>query len=183
MRVTVILLFSVLLFGCEKNNPAPNEPITNTESTNTGSPNNDHLGLIQFDMEVAGVLTHHEYYIDSLTDFGINVANGQGGYDQEMFYVGPNIRSINFTYIDSDGVTNKLALTQTINNTTNSISIINNGENPYVAQTNTNYPLCNTADFEIEVISENEATFAADHLYNYHTEEGVNITNGSYVMY
>jgi hypothetical protein len=52
------------------------------------------------------------------------------------------------------------------------------GSDPYTAQTNTSNPLCNTADFQINILSPNEANFEADYLYNFYTDETVDIRNG-----
>lgn len=182
MRIFMLFIVTALFFGCEKNNPTPmNEPAPTT----TGSQNNNHLGVIQFDIEVVGTgtVTHYEYYIDSVKQGTILVDNGQGGSEYVMYYVGSNTKSIGFRYFDSNGDENVLSLTESINGTTNSVSISHLGATPYVAQTNTSVPLCNTADFEIDVISDKEATFSADYLYNFYTSEEVHLTNGSYVMY
>jgi hypothetical protein len=182
MRLTLVLLSSVLLFACSKEEITTSDP-TNSSNPTTGGNNTQYLGYVEFDLEEAGVTTHYEFYIDSVKQGNIQVPDGQGGFEQVLFHVGSNTRSLSFRYFDSNGDENVIDLTETLSGTTNSISISHLGSEPFVAQTNTNVPLCNTADFEIDVVSENEATFAADYLYNFYTSDVVHLTNGRYIMY
>lgn len=183
MKILNLVLFSLIIISCEKTDLTPTNESTSS-ATDSETTYNNHLGLIQFDLEFeSGIISHYEFFIDSVKHGTIGVPNAQGTFDLEMFHVSSNIRSIGFRFYDSDGYENSFSITQTINNTTNSISFTHLGSNPVNAQTNTSIPLCNTSAFEIDVISEKEATFSADFLYNMYTSEVVHLSNGTFVMY
>lgn len=139
---------------------------------------------MEYDREEAGVLTHHKYYIDSVKTGGIVAQDINGDDSIVSYWAQGSRRSLAFRYFDENGDENVISLTEALNSGgTNGISLLHIGANPYAAQTNTSIPLCNTADFEINILSPNEATFQADYLHNFYTDSTVDITNGYYIMY
>jgi hypothetical protein len=181
MKYLISALSLTLLLGCNQS-----EPLTEatTPATTAPAPQTQYLGYVEYDREEAGVLTHHKYFIDSVKMGGIITQDMQGNDSIVMYFEQTSRRSLAFRYFDSNGVENIISLTEgTAAGGTNGISVSFLGSDPYTAQTNTSIPLCNTAYFEINILSPNEANFEADYLYNFYTDETVDITNGHYIMY
>ena len=181
MKIILSLLALTLLMACNKSAPLTETPVATPNPT----PQSQYAGYVEYDREEAGVLTHHKYYIDSVKQGGILLQDSQGNDSLAMYYQYGDRRSMAFRYFDENGDENVISLTQALTSGgTNGISLLHNGTvNPYAAQTNTSIPLCNTADFEINILSPNEATFEADYLHNFYTDSTVDITNGHYIMY
>lgn len=179
MKYLFALLSITLLLACNKSEPL----VEKSSPVTTPVAQQQYAGYVTYDRTEAGVTTHHKYYIDSVKVGGIMAQDSQGNDSIVMYWEQYNRRSLAFRYFDENGDENVISLTQAMGYGTNGISLLHNGSNPYAAQTNTSIPLCNTVDFEIEITSPNEATFAADYLYNFYTEETVDITNGYYILY
>jgi hypothetical protein len=180
MKNILLLLSITALIACKKSEPFAEN---SNPTTTTPAPQQQHAGFIEFDLTVAGTVTHYEYHIDSVKTGGLLTQDSQGNDTIVMFFEDNTRRILNFRYFDTNGDENSLSLSMSLLGSTNSIAILHSGDNPYAAQTNTSIPLCNTSDFEINITSPNEATFAGDYLYNFYNDSVVDLTNGHYIMY
>ena len=177
MKYIFILLSSVILLSCNKEEPVP-------QTVNQGTtPQNQYAGIIEFDVQRGNSIEHISWNIVEVTEGTIGVFDAQGNMTIESYTESSNRKNIGFRYLDENEELGYFHISASTVGSTNSITLQRYGNDPVYIHTNTSVPLCNTTSFQITVTSPNEATFEANYLEDQHNGDVVDVLNGRYELY